>query len=406
MHRLLERFFRYVSVDTQSAEDTGRTPSSAGQSVLGEMLQSELLAMGAIRVRRTAFGIVFAEIPPSPGCETAPVLGLIAHLDTSNAASGKNVRAKLVHYTGGTVKLGESGRFIAPEEHVGKTLVVTDGTTLLGADDKAGIAEIMTCADALLRGEVRHGKICIAFTPDEEIGEGTDHFDTGEFGADYAYTADGGRAGTIEYQNFNAAGAVIRFQGISIHPGSAFGKMRNAQHLAMAFHRTLPEKDTPEYSSGREGFFHLTGMKGDTGHAELRYILRDFEPDGLEKRKALLRKIVSDMNCQYGAGTAAAEIRDQYRNMEEVIRECPFLIRIAEAAAKKAGLKPEIELIRGGTDGAMLSWKGLPCPNLGTGGYNYHGETEFAVVEEMESACRMLEFLAESFARQRKTPEK
>ena len=397
MEKLLERFLRYVKVDTQSREDSGKSPSTPGQTVLAEMLAEELRTLGAEHVRVTPYSVVFAEIPPSPGCENAPKLGLIAHLDTSSAASGHDVKPRVVSYSGGVLELG-AGRSIKPEEHAGKTLIVTDGTTLLGADDKAGIAEIVCCAEALLTGEVVHGPVRIAFTPDEEIGEGTRHFDLAEFGADYAYTADGGCAGKIETENFNAAAAVVKFRGVSVHPGDALGVMVNAQVLAMRFHAALPEKETPACTSGREGFFHLTGMSGTVGSAELKYILRDFDAGGLEKRKAALTAVADRMNAEYGAGTVEVALRDQYRNMREVLDKYPFLTDIAVRAAKKAGLEPCFELIRGGTDGAMLSLAGLPCPNLGTGGYNYHGECEYAVLEEMTSAVRMLNAIAEEFA--------
>lgn len=397
MGKLLERFLRYVKVDTQSLEDTGKSPSTPGQTVLAEMLADELRALGAERVRVTPYSVVFADIPPSPGCENAPKLGLIAHLDTSSAASGHDVKPRVVSYSGGVLELG-AGRSIAPEEHTGKTLIVTDGTTLLGADDKAGIAEIVCCAEALLKGEVVHGPVRIAFTPDEEIGEGTRHFDLAGFGADYAYTADGGAAGKIETENFNAAAAVVRFRGVSVHPGDALGIMVNAQVLAMKFHGALPEKETPACTSGREGFFHLTGMTGTVGAAELKYILRDFDAGNLEKRKETLLAVADRMNAEYGAGTVEVALRDQYRNMREVLDRYPFLTDIAVRAAEKAGLKPSFELIRGGTDGAMLSLAGLPCPNLGTGGYNYHGECEYAVLEEMTSSVRMLTAIAEEFA--------
>lgn len=393
---VLSRFLRLLSFDTQSSETSGFHPSTPGQKILADALAGEFRAMG-ISCRVTDQAYLYAEIPATPGLENLPALGLIAHLDTSCAASGKDVRPSVVTWKGGDIPLGESGLTVRPPDRMkGMRIVVTDGTSLLGADDKAGVAEICTFCERILEEERPHGPLKIAFTPDEEIGEGTLFFDQQAFGAKFAYTLDGGALGGIEYENFNAARAKVFVSGISAHPGDAKGKMFNAMTAAMEFHSLLPAAEVPEHTAGREGFYHLCAMKGDVASAELEYLLRTFDPEDMEKRKERLLAAASSLNKKYGRRVFRAEIADQYRNMREIIEaQAPFLTEYAFEAMKRAGVTPFTSPIRGGTDGAMLSWNGLPCPNLCTGGYNFHGKTEFACVEEMESCVRILLELAD-----------
>ena len=404
MKTLTERFLDYVSFDTQSSDGTGTHPSTEKQKILAKHLAEELKGIGAEHVVLSEQGYVYASIPPTPGYEHAPILGFISHLDTSDAASGADIHPQIFRWEGKKHELGNSGKFLDPalfpalDHLIGDTLIATDGTTLLGADDKAGIAEIMTAAERILKEGIPHGALRIAFTPDEEIGEGTMFFDTELFGADYAYTVDGGGAGEIEYQNFNAAVAEVRVTGFSVHPGSAKNIMRNAQKIAIEFNSMLPEREVPEHTEGFEGFYHLIGSDGTVSKADMTYLIRDHDWESFETRKKVLRSIAEKLNEKYGKETVTLTIRDQYRNMEEIIRKYPFLIEIASDAVRKAGLEPAMPPIRGGTDGAMLSWKGLPCPNLGTGGYNFHGEFEFASVREMEKSVEILLNIIRSFA--------
>ena len=395
-----ERLMEYVKYETTSDENSGKHPSSDGQLVFAEHLAEEMRRIGIRDVRLNRYACLFGSIPATPGLEHLAPVGLLAHMDTSSEASGNNVNAQIIRsYNGGILPLGSSGKQLDPEHFpslnhlIGHTLITTDGTTLLGADDKAGIAEIMTAAERILSSEIPHRKICIGFTPDEEIGEGTDFFDVSDFGAAYAYTVDGGGGGEIEYQNFNAASAQVRITGRSVHPGSAKNVMLNAQKLAMEFHALLPPDESPEKTAGLEGFYHLIHMEGTTGSAVLSYILRDHDAARLEEKKLRMREGADLLNRKYGPGTVKLTLQDSYRNMEEIIRRNPVLIRMAEEAARKAKLSPRILPIRGGTDGAMLSFKGLPCPNLGTGGYNFHGEFEFASATEMEAVVDQLVFL-------------
>ncbi|WP_288609329.1 peptidase T [uncultured Victivallis sp.] len=404
MKTVSERMLEYVRFNTQSNDSTGRHPSTPGQFEFARHLAKELRELGVERVRVSEFAYVFGEIPPSAGCGEALALGLVAHMDTSADAPGDNVRPQLVEYRGGVIPLGDSGRTLDPavfpelNRLTGHTLITTDGTTLLGADDKAGIAEILTAVERVAAGDLPHGKLCIGFTPDEEIGEGPLHFDVADFGADYAYTLDGGAAGEIEFQNFNAATATFELRGRSVHPGSAKDVMINAQKVAFELDSLLPQDEVPEKTERFQGFYHLVHTSGSVGNARLVYLLRDHDAASFEARKRRMREAAETLNAKYGAGTVVLTIKDQYRNMEEIIRQHPFLIEIAEDAVRSAGIEPVIVPIRGGTDGATLSFKGLPCPNLGTGGYNFHGECEFASVQEMESSVQVILNIIKAFA--------
>ena len=394
MTSVSERFLKYVSYDTQSDESSLTCPSTAKQKRLGMALVEEMLAMGIADARMDQYGYVYGTVPGDP---SLPTIGLIAHMDTSPDASGKNVQARVAFYEGGDLCLNEAKdiwlrqqEFPSLKGHVGKHLIVTDGTTLLGADDKAGVAEIMTAAERLLQSQARHATLKIGFTPDEEIGRGADRFDVEGFGADYAYTADGGPVGEIEYENFNAAGARVKVHGRSIHPGSAKDKMVNAQLIAMEFQSLLPVQQRPEYTQGYEGFIHLTGMAGTVEEAELRYIIRDHNMDKFREKKSLMEAAAEYLNCKYGRGTLELTLEDSYYNMRSCIEPCMHVVERAKGAMKAAGMEPMEVPIRGGTDGARLSYKGLPCPNLCTGGENYHGRFEFIPVEDMEQCVEML----------------
>lgn len=405
MTEVLERFFRYVKVDTQSREESETFPSTEKQKDLGRILKRELEEMGASDVRMDSWGYVYAQIPANaPG----PALGLISHMDTSEAVSGKDVKPRLVEdYDGGDVVLNEEkGIVLSPADYpemkryIGKRLIVTDGTTLLGADDKAGVSEIMTAAHTLLtHPEIRHGKICIAFTPDEEVGRGVDHFDVEGFGAEIAYTVDGGALGEIEYENFNAAAMNVTVTGKSIHPGDAKGRMKNAVTLAMEFQSLLPAHQVPEDTEGYEGFFHVHEIAGDVERTVMKYILRDHDRGKLAEKKRIAQAAADFLNAKYGAGTVSLAIADQYENMKEMILPHPELIDLAKEALRKHGVEPQEVPIRGGTDGARLSYMGLPCPNLCTGGHNFHGRFEYACADSMETMAQVLVTLAESFAR-------
>ncbi|MBQ7694025.1 MAG: peptidase T [Lentisphaeria bacterium] len=399
MKSVLERFLTYVSFDTRSEESSPSHPSAEKEFRLAEVLREELRELGLGSVTLTDKCYVYAKVPASPGCEKAPALGFIAHLDTAGEASGAGVKPQIIeNWDGSPIPLGTSGILLSPKAALkGHTLVTTDGTTLLGADDKAGIAAIMTAVAELLDRKLPHGPLCIAFTPDEEIGAGADFFDLDLFGAAFAYTVDGGAPEVIESENFNAARAVVKFKGLSVHPGSAKGVMINAQRVAMEFDALLPAHEVPEETAMRQGFHHLTGSSGSVSKAEFRYILRDHDRGLFEARKEQFRKAAEAIDGKYGPGTATLEITDQYRNMAEVIEKYPFLISRAEEAIRKAGLEPLRKPIRGGTDGARLSFMGLPCPNLGYGGYNAHGEREYADVQGMEQVVKILLNLAESF---------
>jgi len=401
-----ERLLTYVAVPTASSEATGTHPSTDKQRVLAAILRDELTALGATRVRLADSGYVYAEIPATAGYENSPKLGFIAHMDTSPDFADSPVKVQLVKdYDGGDVPLGDSGRTLSPAmfPHLcalrGRTLITTDGHTLLGADDKAGIAEILTMLERLKSEDVAHGPLRIAFTPDEEIGEGADLFDVPAFDADFAYTVDGGAEGGIEYENFNAASAKFTVHGVNVHPGSAKDTMRNASLVAMEIAAMLPPMDTPAHTEGYEGFFHLTDMTGTVECATLSYIVRDHNADIFEARKGMLRRMEEQINARYGEGTVELTLTDSYRNMLEQIRPHMHLVDNAKRAAERAGVTPTVEAIRGGTDGARLSFMGLPCPNLGTGGYAFHGPYEHITVEGMDLATDILLHLVKLYAK-------
>lgn len=394
MQTVTERFLRYVSFDTQSDDASETCPSTAKQRLLGAALAEEMKEMGIADAHMDENGYVYGTVPGDPAL---PTIGLIAHMDTSPDASGADIRAKIVEYRGGDVCLNEKlGIFLREADypslknHQGKHLIVTDGTTLLGADDKAGVAEILTAAETLIRQGGSHATLKIGFTPDEEVGRGADRFDIKGFGADYAYTADGGPVGEIEYENFNAAGARVVVQGRNIHPGSAKDKMVNSQLIAMEFHSLLPVQQRPEYTEGYEGFFHLTDMRGEVERSELRYIIRDHDMEKFTRKKAIMASAAEFINRKYGAGTLELTVRDSYFNMKKCIEPCMYVVDRAKKAMKAVGMDPVAVPIRGGTDGARLSYEGLPCPNLCTGGENYHGRFEFVPVEDMELCVKML----------------
>ncbi len=394
METVSQRFLRYVSFDTQSDEFSETCPSSAKQKILGAALVEEMLAMGIADARMDEHGYVYGTVPGNP---KLPTIGLIAHMDTSPDASGADIQAKIVEYTGGDVCLNPGQDIWLREKdypslknHVGKHLIVTDGTTLLGADDKAGIAEILSAAEFLIKTRMAHATLKIGFTPDEEIGRGADRFDVKGFGADYAYTADGGPIGEIEYENFNAAGAKVEFFGLNIHPGSAKDKMVNSQYIAMEFQSLLPAAQKPEYTQGYEGFIHLTDMEGEVEKSTLRYIIRDHDLEKFQEKKSVLTAAAEFINRKYGDGTCRLTLRDSYFNMKQCIEPVMYIVDRAKLAMADAGMTPVEVPIRGGTDGARLSYEGLPCPNLCTGGENYHGRFEFIPVEDMEKCVRML----------------
>ena len=394
MTTVTERFLRYVSFDTQSDEFSETCPSTDKQKVLGAALVEEMKAMGIADARMDEHGYVYGTVPGDP---SLPTIGLIAHMDTSPDASGANVKARVVEYDGTDILLGEESGLVLSEKqfpglarHRGKHLIVTDGTTLLGADDKAGIAEIMTVAEFLLTAKMNHATLKIGFTPDEEIGRGADLFDVEGFGADYAYTVDGGAVGELEYENFNAASAKVEFVGLNIHPGSAKDRMLNSQYIAMEYERLLPAAQKPEYTEGYEGFIHLTDMEGTVEKSTLRYIIRDHDTEKFQQKKERMMEAAAYLNAKYGAGTVNITIRDSYFNMRQVIEPNIHVVDRAKKAIEDLGIQPIVVPIRGGTDGARLSYVGLPCPNLGTGGENFHGRYEYACAEDMDLSVRAL----------------
>lgn len=402
--RAYERFLQYVKVYTTSDEESSTHPTTARQLDLGRMLVAQLKELGLKDARLDEYGYVYATLPATPGCEQAAGLGFIAHMDTAPGTSGENVNPQIhENYDGGDVLLPATGAVLKPAEFPflsemkGQTLITTDGSTLLGADDKAGVAEIMTMVERLIREGRPHGKICIGFTPDEEVGQGADLFDVDGFGAAYAYTVDGDDVGEISYENFNAAAAAVKIHGLSVHPGSAKNTMRNALSLAMEYHAALPAFECPEHTEGREGFFHLCDLQGDVSEAVFHYIIRDHDADRFAVRKAQMQQVADRLNEKYGAGTVELELTDSYRNMLEKIRPHFHLVENARAAIRAVGLTPVESPIRGGTDGATLSYKGLPCPNLGTGGFNFHGPMECITVEKMDQAVEVLLNLADLY---------
>ncbi len=406
MEKILDRFLRYVSVDTQSCESSETQPSTEKQLKLLRMLRDELKAMG-IQATLDKYGYVMGTLPATPGVQ-APKLGFIAHVDTAPDASGADIKPQIIeNYDGGDIALrGVPGLYLKPSEfpelleHKGQTLITTDGTTLLGADDKAGVAEIMDAVQYLVEHpEIPHGEIKIGFTPDEEIGRGVVKFDVKKFGADYAYTMDGGDIGELEFENFNAAAATIRIQGRNVHPGYAKGKMKNAIRIAEELDSLLPANQKPEYTEGYEGFYHLIAFNGSVEEATVTYILRDHDLELYEEKKAVVRRCVDFINAKYGEGTATAEIRHQYYNMRKQVEPHYHIIEKAIRAMEMEGIKPKVQPIRGGTDGANLSFMGLPCPNLFAGGLNFHGKMEFVPLENMEAASRVILNLIGLFAK-------
>ena len=408
MESAKSRFLRYVTYYTTSDDFTGASPSTERQKDLGRVLMQELEALALEDVHMDSCGNVLATLPASEGVD-APVVALISHMDTAPDASGENVKARIVRYEGGELKLNDTVSLteaLCPglESHIGDELIATDGTTLLGADDKAGIAEIMAAVETILEKGLSHGEVRVIFTTDEEIGNGVDGLDVQELGCDYGYTVDGGPLGEIEYENFNAASAVLTVHGVGVHPGSAKGVMVNAATVAMAFHAMLPADEVPEKTEGYEGFFHLTDMEGGMAEATLRYIIRDHDRERFEEKKALFADCAARINEIYGDGTAEVSITDSYYNMKEKILPHFHLIERAENAFRANGVTPMCVPIRGGTDGARLSWDGLPCPNLSTGGYNFHGEREWIPAGSLGAMTSVLVTLVESFARKRSKP--
>ena len=391
---VIERFLKLVSFDTTSSEESGQHPSTPNQKVLGAELVRQMQELGIQDARMDAFGYVYGTIPAN--CEKSlPVYGLIAHMDTSPDCSGRDIKPRIVEYTGGDIALNDTtalspADFPILNRSVGKHLIVTDGTTLLGADDKAGIAEILTAVEELLAEGGAHASLRIGFTPDEEIGRGADRFDLERFGADFAFTVDGGTLGELEYENFNAASAVVTVHGRNVHPGSAKNCMVNSQEIAMEFHGLLPVHDRPESTEHYEGFSHLCEMQGEVELTRLDYIIRDHDRAKFERRKEQFVQITAFLNQQYGEGTVEVALRDSYYNMREKIKPKMFIVEAAEKAMREAGVTPRIVPIRGGTDGARLSYEGLPCPNLFTGGENFHGRFEYIPVEDMEAAVCVL----------------
>lgn len=396
-----ERFLQYVLLDTTSCEENPHCPSTPNQLTFANRLVEELHALGVEDARVDENGYVYGSLPAN--CETdAPALGFISHMDTSPDASGAGVKPHIVkNYDGGDIVLNEEehivmspARYPTLHDYVGQDLIVTDGTTLLGADDKAGVAEIMTLVEEIQRDKLPHGKLCFGFTPDEEIGRGADLFDVPGFGAQYAYTVDGGKLGELEYENFNAASATVTVHGLNIHPGDAKNKMKNALLIGIQFQNMLPAAEIPACTEGYEGFQHLNRMSGDEEKAVLHYIIRDHDRKKFEAKKDRFLRIAAFLNAEYGEGTVEVELTDSYYNMKEKIEPYYFLIENAKQAMRKAGVEPRIQPIRGGTDGARLSYMGLPCPNLSTGGHNAHGRFEYIPVQSMDAMVHVLRLLA------------
>lgn len=396
MEKVVERFIKYAKEYTTSDPESSTYPSTDRQTVFMKKMVDELIQIGCTEVGIDKFSYVTATIPAN-GVENAPVIGFVAHVDTSPDFSGENVNPQIIEkYDGAVVRL-KNGVFIDPKDfpeilnYKGQSIITADGTTLLGADDKAGVAEIVTAAEILLKSkDIKHGKIRLGFTPDEEIGKGTDHFDVKKFGAEYAYTLDGGEIGELEYENFNAAGAKIKIHGRSVHPGAAKDKMINANIVANQIIGMLPADQRPENTEKYEGFFHLTQVSGNVENAELQYIIRDHDSDKYEEKKTLLKEIVDRVNIQYGKNLVELEIKDQYFNMRQKIEPVMHIIEIAKQAMLQAGVEPKIKAIRGGTDGARLSYDGLPCPNIFAGGHNFHGPFEFVPIPSMVKAVEVI----------------
>ncbi len=403
--RAYERFLNYVPVWTTSDETSDTVPSADRELVLARMLVEEMKGLGIADARVDDKGYVYGHIPATPGCEDKPSLGLVAHMDTVADASGENIKPQIIeNYDGKDVVLKGSGDILKVDEFPylaelkGRTLITTDGTTLLGADDKAGIAEILTVAEEIIKEGLPHGKICIGFTPDEEIARGAKHFDVEGFGADYAYTLDGDEEGEIQFENFNASTAFITIHGVSVHTGSAKDVMVNSQTIATEIHQMLPVNERPETTEGYEGFYHLVSVQGNVTTTKMKYFIRDFDRRSFDARAQKLCDIAEEMNKKYGEGKVEVEIVESYYNMREKIEPCMQLIDYAKAAIEHAGITPIVSPVRGGTDGARLSFKGLPCPNLGTGGHAFHGVFEHITVEGMDKAVLIVKDIIRQFA--------
>lgn len=398
MSKVVDRFINYVKFDTKSEDESNTVPTTASQLLLGEELKKELEAMGMQNVSLDNNGYVMATLPANTD-KNIPVIGFIAHMDTSPDMSGKDVKPKFVeNYDGKDIILNSERRVVLspkdfPElkQYIGKTLITTDGTTLLGADDKAGVAEIISAMEYLINNpQIPHGTIKVAFTPDEEVGRGANHFDVQKFGADFAYTIDGGEIGELEYENFNAAGAQIKINGRNVHPGSAKNKMKNAILIAMELNSMLPVFEVPMYTEGYEGFYHLCDISGSVEEASMEYIIRDHHKECFEQKKGRIGKIVAYLNEKYGDNTVELILKDQYFNMKEQVEPVIHVVDNAKKAMEEVGVVPKVQPIRGGTDGARLSYMGLPCPNIFTGGHNFHGKFEYIPIESMEKAVEVI----------------
>ncbi|WP_139902068.1 peptidase T [Clostridium thermarum] len=407
MTSVVERFLKYVKMDTKSDEESTTVPSTAKQLELAKVLVKEMEEMGLVNVSLDENGYIIGELPSNIDKEV-PVIGFIAHMDTSPDMSGENVNPQIVkNYDGGDIVLNkEQNVVLSPmefpdlREYVGQDLITTDGTTLLGADDKAGIAEILTAVEYLIKHpEIKHGTIKIGFTPDEEIGKGADHFNVQAFAADFAYTIDGGKIGELEFESFNAAAAKIKIQGRNVHPGYAAGKMKNSILIANDLVGRFPADEVPERTAGYEGFYHLNSMKAEVEETTLHYIIRDFNRENFERRKQFVQHVIEEINRKYGEGTAILELKDQYYNMKEKIDEVKYIVDIAHEAMESVGIKPIIRPIRGGTDGSRLSFMGLPTPNIFAGGENFHGKFEYVPIQSMEKAVEVIVKIAELFGK-------
>lgn len=401
-----ERLLKYARIWTTSDEESTTSPTTSRQFDLAKQLVEEMKEIGIEDAYMDEFGYVYGHIPATPGYEDRTAIGFIAHMDTAPDYSGENVNPQIIeNYDGNDVSLGTSGKVLSVAEFpflktlAGRTLITTDGTTLLGADDKAGIAEIMTVAEELIKENIPHGKVSISFTTDEEVGSGAKHMNLEVFGAPFAYTVDGGPEGEIQFENFNAASADFYVHGVNVHPGEAKGIMKNSQKIAMEIQEMLPVDEAPEYTEGYEGFFHLMEMTGTVEETKMSYLIRDFDSESYENRKELLRNITETVNKKYGEGTVELKLKDSYRNMREKIEPCMELIEYAKKACEMAEVKADIAPIRGGTDGARLSFVGLPCPNLGTGGYGFHGAFEHITAEGMDKAAAIIKNIILQFAK-------
>jgi tripeptide aminopeptidase len=395
---ITDRFLKYVSFHTTSDYNTNLTPSTPGQMIFAQYLAEELKTIGMTEVELDNNGYIMATLPANTD-QKIPVIGFVSHMDTSPDMTGKNVKPNIIrNYDGNDILLNneqlivlETSRYPEIKQYAGQDIIVTDGTTLLGADDKAGLAEIVTAMEYLIEHpEIKHGKVRIGFTPDEEIGKGADYFDVAKFGAEWAYTMDGGEIGELEYENFNAAGATVIFHGVNVHPGYAKHKMRNSMRIAQQFISMLPRHETPEHTEGYEGFYHLNSMEGTVELTTLRYIIRDHDRDRFERRKKEMTHLVHKINAEFGENTCEMELNDQYYNMREKVEPVMHIVDLAFEAMKEAGVTPNVKPIRGGTDGSRLSYEGLPCPNIFAGGHNFHGRFEFVPVQSMEKAVQVI----------------